>query len=54
MPNWTLELALTALARNGYRPQDNVFTLNAHNPPGLKLWGALDYLRNYHSYIVRT
>lgn len=48
---YTLESALARLARNGIRPNGTDFVLS--RPPGLKLLGALDYLRTKHDFTVR-
>lgn len=49
---WTLESALTFLKANGQVPVDVAFLIDARNPPGLRAWGAIDFLCHYCGYHV--
>lgn len=49
---WNKERALEFLDRQGYRPVDGVFLLAKEETPGLRCWGALDYLRHHQGFRV--
>jgi hypothetical protein len=50
---YTPETALEQLARCGVRVNDTTIQVGrGSNAPGLRAWGAIDYLRKYAGYSV--
>ena len=44
------DAAINRLRNNGIQVSDKVVEIPKNKSVGIKLWGAIDYLRHYHGY----
>ena len=49
---WNIETACQSIIDSGQTISRSSKTVKVYKPPGIKVWGAIDFLCNHHGFSV--